>query len=107
MNMETDTQEYIHRLQFCCKAIKNLGLGELHVLNVGFKPVYQLVNRRNVGTYKFQTLDRLERFIEKSMSRHTSVVMSDRSMSRRMNMRREEKFARANGKSYYTFPSAV
>lgn len=103
----TNTQEYIHRLQFCCRVIKNLNLGELHVMSVEFKPSYQLINKRGVGVYNFPDLDKLERFVEKSMSRRTSLVISDKSMNRRLNMRREEKFARSNGRSYYTLHSAI
>lgn len=103
----TNTQEYIHRLQFCCRVIKNLNLGELHVMSVEFKPTYQLINKRGVGVYSFSNLEKLERFVEKSMSRRTSLVLADKSINRRLNMRREERLARANGRPYYTLRSAI
>lgn len=101
-----NTQEYIHRLKFCCRVVKLADMGEVHVHTPRFKPVYQIVKNGGV-TYTFLTLDKFERFVERCVARHTPLVISDKAISRRMNIRREQKFARTNNRSSYTLRSAV
>lgn len=101
-----NTQEYIHRLKFCCRVVKLADMGEVHVHTPHFKPIYQIV-KGGIPIYTFRTLEKFERFVERSVARHTPLVISDKAISRRMNIRREQKFARANGRSSYTLRSAV
>ena len=99
-------QELKHRLNFCLRAIKSLGMGDVQVDEYRFNPVYQVV-KNNVVIYSFPTLEKFERFVENSLSRHTSLVISDKSFNRRMTIRREQRLAKANGRSSYLLRSSI
>lgn len=106
MEESLNTQEYIHRLKFCCRVVKLLELGEVNVYTPHFKPFYQIV-KNGTPIYTFHSLEKFENFSEKCLARHTSLAVSDSVFNRCMTIRRQQRFARANGRSSYTLRSAV
>ena len=106
MEETLNTQEYIHRLKFCCRVVKLFELGEVHVFTPHFKPIYQII-KNGIPSYTFHSLTKFENFVERCCARRTALSVSDNIISRRMNTRREQKLARANGRRTYSLRSAV
>lgn len=103
-----NTQELTHRINFCAKAVKALGIGtiEIDILDE-YHIRYNIVSKRGLTIISFKILEGLERHLEKLLERRPRLDCPDPTFCRRLKGRRQERLATTSGRISYPMRSAL